>query len=88
MVAPSTETSREVIRRVRELGYLAEDWYRPSLYPGVVDPGAYGLPAVGTLPVCDRVTAGIVNLPTEVPVDAVAPMAEAVKQVLWTPSNM
>lgn len=78
VVAPSTEVSRKIIQEVRSLGYLAEDWYRPSLYPGVADPAVYHLPAPGTLPVCDRVTAGIVNLPTEVDPGAVAPMVETV----------
>lgn len=83
LIAPSTSASEAAIAAVRSLGYLAEDWYRPSLYPGALDPLAFCVPQdPSTLPVCDAVTAGTIALPTELPLEALESVAQAVKGAL------
>jgi dTDP-4-amino-4,6-dideoxygalactose transaminase len=48
-------------------GIVAGSWYRPALYPGAVDPAAYGYrPGENAHRVTEDVIARIVNLPTNV----------------------
>lgn len=83
LVAPSTSASVAAIAAVRSLGYLAEDWYRPSLYPGALDSLAFCVPQdLSALPVCEKVTAGTLALPTELPLEALESVAQAVKGAL------
>lgn len=83
LIAPTTSASEAAIAAVRSLGYLAEDWYRPSLYPGALDPLAFCVPKdLSAFPVCDRVTAGTIALPTELPLEALESVAQAVKGAL------
>lgn len=83
LIAPSTSASKAAIAAVRALGYLAEDWYRPSLYPGALDPQAFCVPQnMSALPVCEAVTAGTIALPTELPLEALERVAQAVKGAL------
>ena len=59
------------VAEVLAAGFYARPWYRPLLYPGALDSGAYGLPAAGALPLTERCSAGAVMLPTDVsPQDA------------------
>ena len=59
------------VAEVLAAGFYARPWYRPLLYPGALDAGAYELPAAGALPLTERCSAGAVMLPTDVsPEDA------------------
>ena len=52
---------------VSELGCYVPAWPRPLLVPGVLDPRPYGLEAgFGAWPVSQRLSAGIVALPTDI----------------------
>ena len=65
-----------VVKALRERDIYAGAWYRPALFPGVVNPSAYGY-VPGTLPVTEDLIARIVNLPTEVSAERADEIAAA-----------
>lgn len=64
LVPPGTDADA-VVRALTAQGIYAGTWYRPALFPGAIDPAAYGY-VPGTLPVTEDIMARIVNLPTDV----------------------
>lgn len=68
----NAERADRAVADVLSAGFYARPWYRPLLYPGALDPAAYGLPAEGELLLTERCSEGAVALPTDVsPEDAV-----------------
>ncbi|MDO4848536.1 MAG: DegT/DnrJ/EryC1/StrS family aminotransferase [Coriobacteriia bacterium] len=67
-------------------GCYTTAWYRPELGPGVLDAAAYRVPADrSSLRVNDRLVAGIVNLPTDIPADAAPRVVSALRASLADP---
>lgn len=66
-------------KAVSELGFYVPDWPRPLLVPGVLDLAPYGL-AQGTdaWPVSQRLSSGIVALPTDIQPAQVPSVVESV----------
>ena len=75
------ERADRAVAEVRAAGFYARPWYRPLLYPGALDAGAYGLPAAGALPLTQRCSAGAVMLPTDVSAADAARIAAIVARV-------
>ncbi len=70
-------------RAIIAAGYYTTSWYRPELGPGVLDPSAYRVPSDRSrLLVNDRLVAGIVNLPTDVPAEAAPRVVEALRSAI------
>lgn len=68
-------------------GYYTTAWYRPELGPGALDEAAYRVPADrSALRVNDRLVAGIVNLPTDIPENAAPRVVAALRASLAAPT--
>ena len=65
-----------VVKALRERDIYAGAWYRPALFPGVVNPSAFGY-VPGTLRVTEDLIARIVNLPTDVSAERADEIAAA-----------
>ena len=78
----STELAQRAIAAVGTQGHYAQAWPRPLLLPGVLDAAAYGL-AAGTAawPVSERLSAGVVGLPTDIDPAAVPAVAQAMVEL-------
>lgn len=75
--------ARSIAEAVAGLGYYVPDWPRPLLVPGVLDPVPYGLEdGTEAWPVSQRLSAGIVALPTDIDSSRVADVVKAVRSVL------
>jgi len=76
VLVPVGKDADAIIKSLRAQDIYAGAWYRPGLFPGVVDPSAYNyLP--GTLPVTEDLIARIVNLPTDVSAERADEIAAA-----------
>ncbi len=63
---------------ITDAGYYTTAWYRPELGPGVLDPTVYNVPNERSgLRANDRLVAGIVNLPTDISINAVPRVVSA-----------
>lgn len=68
-------------------GYYTSAWYRPELGPGALDGAAYRVPADRSgLRMNDRLVAGIVNLPTDIPAEAAPRVVSALRESLAAPT--
>lgn len=68
-------------------GYYTTAWYRPELGPGALDEAAFRVPADRSgLATNDRLVAGIVNLPTDIPADAAPRVVSALRASLAAPT--
>ena len=66
VLAPDTAAADRLIREVCAAGYYTTAWYRPELFPGVLDPGAYRVPSDRSgLSTSDDITARVAPLPTD-----------------------
>ena len=66
VLAPDTAAADRLIREVCAAGYYTTAWYRPELFPGVLDPGAYRVPTDRSgLSTSDDITARVAPLPTD-----------------------
>lgn len=82
-LAPVDIDADAVIAALRGRGIVAGSWYRPALFPGVVDPAVYGyVPGDGTAAVTEDVVARIVNLPTNVTADRARHIAQETLEVI------
>ena len=78
----NTEVADAVESAVLKAGYYTTAWYRPELGPGVLDEAAYRVPADrSALAQSDRLVACVANLPTDIPVDGVRKVIDAVRAV-------
>lgn len=65
---------------LRAAGVYAGSWYRPALFPGVVDPAVYGYtPGDRRLATSEDLVARVVNLPTTGGADQARRVAEVVR---------
>lgn len=83
LLVASTGQAEALVSDLGRRGYFAGRWYRPALFPGVVDPGVYGY-AQGAPQhrVTEDVIARIVNLPTNVSPQVAAKISDAVLEFL------
>lgn len=66
VVMGSQAKAQRALSALRGRGIYAQDWYRPVLYPGAGDPVAYHFDGdLRPWPVCERIVAGILNLPCD-----------------------
>lgn len=87
VILASEELADAAERSITNRGYYTTSWYRPELGPGVLDPAVYKVPDDRKgLCANDWVTAGVVNLPTDIPADAAPHVVSAVLSVLSSPS--
>ena len=78
----STELASQAIAAVAAQGHYAQAWPRPLLLPGVLDAKAYGLQeGTGAWPVSERLSAGVVGLPTDIDPAAVPAVAQAMVEL-------
>ncbi|PJM72642.1 hypothetical protein CS006_08740 [Bifidobacterium primatium] len=84
LFAQDTPQAERIIASVRAVGGYAERWYRPELFPGVVDGHAYGLDTLdrSTVQVTGRLVEGAVSLPTEVGLDRAGEIVTAVRSAI------
>ena len=67
--ASDAAAAERIFAAVSAAGFYAGRWYRPALFPGVVDPAAYGyVPGDGSLETTEDLIERVVNLPTGVDV--------------------
>lgn len=77
------EQARRLLRRVSELGLYAVPWYAPTLFPGVRDEAAYGVPAdLDGLPVTRELSVAPVGLPCDVTPDQARAVVGALADVV------
>ena len=87
VILASEELADAAEHSITNRGYYTTSWYRPELGPGVLDPAVYKVPDDRKgLCANDWVTAGVVNLPTDIPADAAPHVVSAVLSVLSSPS--
>lgn len=71
--APSPASAIRAVAAINSAGYFAGHWYRPLLFPGVVDEGLFGLTDTEPeLPISRDLSARVVNLLTNVPESSAA----------------
>ncbi|MCL1801911.1 MAG: hypothetical protein FWG25_11225, partial [Promicromonosporaceae bacterium] len=73
----SNEIAERVIKKVKQAGFYATDWYRPALYPGIHDDAAYHL-NLAKLPTTADLIDRVANLPTNVDPETARIIAEIV----------
>lgn len=76
-----TERADRAVAAVRELGFYSRAWYRPLLFPGVLDKASYQVPDRGSLPLTRRWSERVAALPTDVSTEDAARIAAAVRRV-------
>lgn len=57
--------ARRLFASIRSSGHYSGKWYRPTLFPGVLDPKKYNYDKE-TFPVAEDISARILNLPTNI----------------------
>lgn len=78
----STELAAQAIAAVAAQGHYAQAWPRPLLLPGVLDAQAYGLAkGTGAWPVSERLSSGVVGLPTDIDPAAVPAVVQAMVEL-------
>ena len=81
--APNQAAAEAAAQAVADLGYYVPAWPRPLLVPGVLDPAPYGLnEGMDAWPVSERLSAGVVALPTDIDPTNVPSVAQAVLSAL------
>lgn len=85
LVLDSQERADALVDAIVASGCYCDTWGRPALFPGALDPAAYGLPADGDLsawPQTRRVVEGVVPLYTSVPTDEALRVCQTVADFL------
>ncbi|MDO4806411.1 MAG: peptidoglycan bridge formation glycyltransferase FemA/FemB family protein [Coriobacteriales bacterium] len=83
---PSEAVSELACRCIAGMGFYAVPWYRPLLYPGVLDTERYGWNgSAQAWPVCDRLSRGALALPTDIDAASASMIAELVVALLSEP---
>lgn len=87
VVLESAERADALVKAIGDAGCYCDTWGRPALYPGALDPGAYGLSPDGDLsawPTTKRMVEGVVPLYTSVPVEEAHLVSQTVASFLKT----
>lgn len=85
---PTEAVSELACRCIAELGYYAVPWYRPLLYPGVLDTERYGWNgSAQAWPVCERLSRGALALPTDIDVAGARKIADLVVALASEPAT-
>jgi dTDP-4-amino-4,6-dideoxygalactose transaminase len=81
--ATSHAEAERLITELSKRGYYVGRWYRPALFPGVVDEATYGYtPGDPNLATTEDLIARVVNLPTSVAPDEAHSISRAVLDIL------
>ena len=79
---PTDEAADAAIAAIGALGLYAVPWYRPLLYPGVTDEGAYGFDgSLAMLPNTAALTRGALALPCDLSAEQVHDVAQALAKI-------
>lgn len=79
VVLGSSQLADQAVQAIARLGFYAVRWYRPLLLPGALDPAAFSYdPTSDAWPQTQRISEGIVCLPTDLSDEQTASIAQVV----------